>query len=206
MGECRDQKVSSRVNTRYVCGLLALRTALCSMPGTTKVTKGADLPLRSLDNPKASFEAVIDSRRFTSAPTDDPSPPDEGSFETLPNGDVLETGSMANPDAGGAIQEYEEVWRRFPIDQEQIEVAIFAREDEKAFVGRVGKWEVGMSEALEGEDGFAAWRFEEEPTSDWTEVARVGSAKRVVRVTSEMCRLKVREVVKIGSFEWKRTE
>ena len=38
-----------------------------------------------------------------------------GSFQHLPNGDDLETGSMPCPERGGAITPYEEIWRELPI-------------------------------------------------------------------------------------------
>ncbi|GAB1198319.1 hypothetical protein APSETT444_007638 [Aspergillus pseudonomiae] len=43
---------------------------------------------------------------------------DCGTFTTLPNGDDLETGSMARPDVPGApVTEYEEVWRELTFKE-----------------------------------------------------------------------------------------
>lgn len=46
---------------------------------------------------------IIDSLSLTE--------PDVASFETMPNGDELETGRFKNPNNGGALTDYEEVWR-----------------------------------------------------------------------------------------------
>jgi hypothetical protein len=56
---------------------------------------------------KCKWIHTIDSRGYED--------PDEGTFETLDNGDQLETGEMACPEKGGAITPYEEVWRGLPV-------------------------------------------------------------------------------------------
>ncbi|GAA5970858.1 hypothetical protein JCM11641_004483 [Rhodosporidiobolus odoratus] len=137
------------------------------------------------EHPRASFEALIDSRRplsHASASSADSSstlpaeeaPPDEGSFETLENGDVLETGEMLNTDTG-KVQPYEELWRRLPLTQtqdagEQLQIVILESEGEgeKAFLGRVGDWELGMVDAS---DGFGVVRREKRG-EHWVEVYR----------------------------------
>ncbi|BGO91348.1 hypothetical protein NBRC10512v2_003617 [Rhodotorula toruloides] len=89
-------------------------------------------------------------------------PPDEGSFETLTNGDVLERGEMENPETGKVAQ-YEEVWRRLPLSQDDgpPRIVIFEsvgdEADGKAFVGRVGDYELGM---VDGAEGFGVVRRE----------------------------------------------
>ncbi|ORY92580.1 hypothetical protein BCR35DRAFT_348952 [Leucosporidium creatinivorum] len=133
------------------------------------------LPDSTPENPKAVFDANIDSRRpppnpSSPSPTDPPLP-DEGSFTTLPNGDVLETGSMSNPDADGAVQPYEEVWRRFPVE-EDVRVLILASEDGKAFIGRVGRWEVALKDATNSTP-FLAWRRDQQEDG-WAEIYLVG--------------------------------
>ncbi|CAK7209925.1 hypothetical protein SBRCBS47491_000610 [Sporothrix bragantina] len=108
---------------------------------------------------------IIDSRNMFA--------PDEGSFVTLPNGDSLETGSMACPERGGAVTPYEEVWRVLSTGSER--GWILKREDEAAktitFLGRVGSEFLAMvqaegggpltvqREALEktGDDGTQSW-------------------------------------------------
>lgn len=75
---------------------------------------------------------IIDSRQAFA--------PDEGSFQPLPNGDSLETGSMPCPARGGAVTPYEEVWRTLSTGRER--GWILRRDDAEAhtrtFVGRVG--------------------------------------------------------------------
>ncbi|GAA5825648.1 hypothetical protein JCM11251_000322 [Rhodosporidiobolus azoricus] len=121
-------------------------------------------------HPKASFTAVIDSRspRFSSTSSSsslpaqpENSPPDEGSFETLSNGDVLERGEMLNPKTN-KVQPYEEVWRRLPLvpeeDEETVWVLVMEVEDEhgRAFVGQVGDYQLALND---GPGGFGiAWR------------------------------------------------
>ncbi|EGU11844.1 Proteophosphoglycan 5 [Rhodotorula toruloides ATCC 204091] len=95
-------------------------------------------------------------------PGEDDSPPDEGSFKTLPNGDVLERGEMVNPETG-KIAAYEEVWRRLPLSQDDGPPRIVILEcvgdeaDGKAFVGRVGDYKLGM---VDGAGGFGVVRRE----------------------------------------------
>ncbi|KAL1890442.1 hypothetical protein Sste5346_008270 [Sporothrix stenoceras] len=66
--------------------------------------------------------------------------PDEGFFTDLPNGDSLETGSMACMEKGGAVTDYEEIWRALPT--EGLRAWILKREDAETnnitFLGRVG--------------------------------------------------------------------
>lgn len=98
----------------------------------------------------------------------DSAPPDEGSFEPLPNGDVLEKGVMLRPETG-LVSAYEEVWRRLPLTRTPRVVFLeHKRADgrETAYVGRVGDYELGM---LDGEDGFAAVRREKRTDGDGEE-------------------------------------
>jgi hypothetical protein len=77
--------------------------------------------------------------------------PDQGSFITLPNGDVSETGVMHNL-ATGKTEPYEEVWRRFP--REEGDYCVLERvggdRGAKAFVGRVGVRALGLSMDADG--------------------------------------------------------
>lgn len=76
--------------------------------------------------------------------------PDEGFFQDLPNGDSLETGSMACAERGGAVTAYEEVWRTLPT--EGARAWILKAESEKAitFLGRVGSEFFAMVQAHGG--------------------------------------------------------
>lgn len=161
--------------------------------------------LYHIENPKAVFDATIDSRRPPPSPSSstatDAPPPDEGSFTDLPNGDVLETGSMSNPDAGGAVQPYEEVWRRFPIE-EDVRVLILASEDGKAFIGRVGQWEVALKDATDSTPFLARRRDRKE--DGWVEVYLVGGeeARRELPRQPEEVAGGVGAVVELGGKRW----
>ncbi|GAA5860019.1 hypothetical protein JCM1840_001843 [Sporobolomyces johnsonii] len=109
---------------------------------------------------RARFTPIIDSRRPLASSSTAPlseDQPDEGTFTPLPNGDVLETGSMLNPDTG-LVQDYEEIWRRLPLQagRETGEVGVIILELEsrstrvRAFLGRVGDYEIGMEDAERG--------------------------------------------------------
>ncbi|SGY49294.1 BQ5605_C001g00764 [Microbotryum silenes-dioicae] len=138
------------------------------------------LPASADGQPRASFAPLIDSRQcapeYTPSPAadEDKSPPaDEGTFTTLPNGDVLETGSMPNPDVPGSpIQEYEEVWRRLLLPK-VVKCLILAREDDKVFWGRVAGWEVGMG--VDYQSKFWATRRDLNGSGEWKDV--VGDGK-----------------------------
>ncbi|GJN89128.1 hypothetical protein Rhopal_002102-T1 [Rhodotorula paludigena] len=152
------------------------------------------------NHPRTRFDAVIDSRRSSSHPTSDDRPAsDEGSFETLPDGDVLEHGVMLRPETGNSAP-YEEVWRRLPLarDRQPPRILILeARDDQRhehAFLGRVGDYELGL---LDGPAGFGVVRRELNEEGEWVTVAsnelgRMLPALATVDVTkgasSEMCR------------------
>ncbi|CAK7239652.1 MAG: hypothetical protein STHCBS139747_001086 [Sporothrix thermara] len=87
---------------------------------------------------------IIDSRNTFA--------PDEGSFVTLPNGDSLETGSMACAERGGAVTPYEEVWRTLSTGSEP---GWILRRDCAAaktitFLGRVGDEYFAMEQTAGG--------------------------------------------------------
>lgn len=121
-------------------------------------------------DPRARFTAVFDSHRLRPETSDghesasgdeaDHDPPDEGSFSTLPNGDVLERGEMRRPETG-EITHYEELWRRLPLTRDKdapVRVVMLESADggDKAFLGRVGDFEVGI--ARRGEQVLARIR------------------------------------------------
>ncbi|GAA5981869.1 hypothetical protein JCM10908_004644 [Rhodotorula pacifica] len=118
-------------------------------------------PVEEGQDPRARFTAIFDSNRLqpgsasaachvdTAAPDD---PPDEGSFSTLPNGDVLERGEMRRPETG-IVTPYEELWRRLPLTcgdgsapaRVLMLESVEPDPNEKTFCGRVGDWEVGIA-------------------------------------------------------------
>ncbi|GAA5939406.1 hypothetical protein JCM3775_001701 [Rhodotorula graminis] len=126
------------------------------------------LPLEpGQEHPRARFTALLDSRRPSSSSSpspdnEDDSAPDEGSFEPLSNGDVLERGFMLRPETG-LVAPYEEVWRRLAVkpDARVVFLELVASpggRSERAYVGRVGEWELGLVDG--GEGGFGAVRRE----------------------------------------------
>lgn len=132
------------------------------------VAQEDELTFSTADHPRARFTPIIDSRKPASgslsqaSPPGNDSPPDEGSFETISNGDVLERGEMENPETGRPAA-YEEVWRRLPLLRDggpSRTLILESTEDNtvgKAFIGRVGNYELGM---VDGKDGFGVVRRE----------------------------------------------
>lgn len=153
--------------------------------------------LSSSEHPKAQFVALLDNRSPSSSTPSIPPPPDEGLFTALPNGDVLETGSMANPDAGGAVQLYEEVWRRYEIDEDVRSVFLQSVEG-NFWVGRIGEHEIGMGEVGEG---FAAWRWERRQ-GEWEEVYAIGEVGVLPRIPEEGIVEEQGERIELGGRSW----
>ncbi|GAA5908196.1 hypothetical protein JCM8208_000340 [Rhodotorula glutinis] len=138
------------------------------------------------EHPRARFTALLDSRlppsssSSSSSIPDAAAPPDEGSFSPLPNGDVLETGSMLRPSTG-LVAPYEEVWRRLPVapDARVVFLELVAGQHAQAYVGRVGDYELGLVRDAEG--GFGAVRRERRSGEDgrWETVFEAGEGARL---------------------------
>lgn len=90
--------------------------------------------------------------------------PDEGSFEPLPNGDDLERGCMPCEEKGGAVTDYEEVWRSGPLATLAGGKSWVLRSVEdggKTWLGRVGGYYLAMTQGeKDGKRTFAAVREE----------------------------------------------
>jgi len=114
--------------------------------------------------PKLSWKNIINSRPSTE------DVPDEGTFSSLPNGDVKEVGRMYNPESG-KVEEYEEIWRRFDnpigtpycllerienVGDEEMEVEKSGGKD-KVFIGRLGSKSLAIFQV--GKD-VGGWREE----------------------------------------------
>lgn len=121
----------------------------------------ADSPSSPADKPMLRWDHIIDTHPPSTVP-------DQGSFTTLPNGDVSETGVMHNL-ATGKTEPYEEVWRRFPREQGGYCVLERLGGDggPKAFVGRVGSRALGLG--MDADGVFTGWR-EEKDVSGWRRV------------------------------------
>lgn len=85
--------------------------------------------------------------------------PDQGTFATLPNGDVSETGVMYNPKTQ-RYQKYVEVWRRYATVPETRYCLLERIEpngsSDKHFAGRVGSFALRLSQEAGG--GYNACR------------------------------------------------
>lgn len=119
---------------------------------------GSDWP-SLLAEGRARFTPIFDSDRpdanGPSPDAEDVDAPDEGSFTTLPNGDVLEHGEMRRPETRIKTP-YEELWRRLPLTADGGQPLILLLESvgddgEKAFLGRVGEHQVGISRPSHGQ-------------------------------------------------------
>lgn len=84
---------------------------------------------------------------------------DQGVFDTRPNGDVTETGTMFNP-KNGTYEGYVETWHRYPSEPgspycvlERIEPVTSGSGSSRAraFVGRVGSRVLGLGITSSGE-------------------------------------------------------
>ncbi|WVQ82239.1 hypothetical protein IAT38_004367 [Cryptococcus sp. DSM 104549] len=119
------------------------------------------------ENPQLRWDHIIDSRPPSSLP-------DQGVFDTLPSGDVSETGVMFNPKTG-ENEPYVEIWRRLKqvgevpfcvLQGELPEGQGKEGEEEAVFVGRVGVHALGLGKV--GGKYFA-----------WRDVLEDGAWKRV---------------------------
>jgi hypothetical protein len=122
--------------------------------------------------------------------------PDQGTFRTLPNGDVEERGKMFDPSAG-ENQDYIEVWRRLALDPRNdgiagppcllLECPPGEREPNiHAFVGHIGPHALGIARiASPGKASgarFLAWRETYDPDrGGWRRVCTVGDEEEVAK-------------------------
>jgi hypothetical protein len=118
--------------------------------------------------------------------------PDQGSFRTLPDGDVEERGKMYNPKTV-RNEEYIEVWRRMGLRSTGSGTASLlvqrvssgVEPGVQAYVGYIEQFALGIAR-IEGpeEDGgrFIAWREEFDfEAGEWRRVFGIGSEEELVR-------------------------
>ncbi|WVF71738.1 hypothetical protein IAT40_006546 [Kwoniella sp. CBS 6097] len=110
------------------------------------------------ENPKLRWDHIIDSRPPTSMP-------DQGVFDSLPNEDVTETGTMHNPKTD-RYEPYVETWRRLNLGQ-NVPYLVLERQglksktgkddhqEEGVFIGRVGTYALGLAKVG---GSYYAWR------------------------------------------------
>ncbi|KAF7592008.1 hypothetical protein BBP40_000788 [Aspergillus hancockii] len=74
--------------------------------------------------------------------------PDEGIFTKLPNGDDLETGTMACAHIDGQLAPYEEIWRNLPAPQPgSISWTLYSADNGgKSFMGKIGGYYLVLRE------------------------------------------------------------
>ena len=131
---------------------------------------------------KCRWTHIIDSHGPASTP-------DEGSFTPLPNGDSLESGTMACPARNGAMTPYEEVWRELsPLPGPSWGWILQSLGDEgKIFLARIGG---GFLALCEGREGFGARReeWDSQGEGEWVEMCALGnmSALPSMRQLGEM--------------------
>lgn len=127
------------------------------------------------ERPILRWEHLIDSRPDTGVE-------DQGSFDTLPNGDVTETGRMSNP-ATGQIEPYVETWRRFTMEPcaphcvlERVRDKL---DDNILYLGRVGDHDLTCGQtpsggyvARRGYKGVQIFGFGGDGTSELPEIPR----------------------------------
>ena len=124
-----------------------------------------------------------------------PSEPDEGSFTALPNGDDLETGSMPCPEKGGAVTDYEEVWRGLSPKKGSKHAWILQSVDSKTFLGRIGGAYMALHEGQKG--GFGARREEWDVNQGWDVKYEIGEVEGVPSLAAHG------KVVFDGEESWK---
>ncbi|KAK8858951.1 hypothetical protein IAR55_003182 [Kwoniella newhampshirensis] len=146
-------------------------------------------------NPSLRWTHLIDSRPPSSLP-------DQGTFTTLPNGDVVEEGIMFNPKSS-ENEPYQEVWRRLKQEPnapylvlEQIidshsDVSLRGEEEggeeveaeeEGVFLGRVGENALGIAKLKsESEHKFIAWRDRSEQGA-WNRIYEFGEKELVGQI------------------------
>lgn len=148
---------------------------------------GSDWP-SLLAEGRARFTPIFDSDRpdanGPSPDAEDVDGPDEGSFTTLPNGDVLEHGEMRRPETRIKTP-YEELWRRLPLTADGGQPLILLLESvgddgEKAFLGRVGEHQVGTFRALTMASRARSWSEDSRATG--------GRLSLTSRVALQPCR------------------
>lgn len=111
---------------------------------------------------------------------------------------------MSNPDAEGAVQAYEEIWRRLGIPKDA-RVVILASEDGQSFLGRVDKFQLGLRDAAQdGTTPFMARRWELDAAGQWLEVYSSGSdLESALPLVPQIVQ---GDTVQVGAHTWKVIE
>ncbi|WRT66088.1 uncharacterized protein IL334_003041 [Kwoniella shivajii] len=156
------------------------------------------------ENPILKWDHIIDSRPETDLP-------DQGSFATLPNGDVTEIGTMFNPKTND-YEPYVETWRRLQLPTSAPYLVLQRDESEQvdgpkvqAFLGRVGEHALGLAKTSDG--SFLAWRDRVED-GQWKRVYQFGSNTEMLKEWLPSLPIDTSEewskgnTVQLGSGKW----
>lgn len=95
------------------------------------------------------------------------------------------------------MQPYEEVWRRYKIE-EDVRCVLLQSVEGNLWVGRIGGRELGMGEVRKG---FVAWRWERRQER-WEEVYSVGKVEVLPRIPEQGIVGKQGERVELGGESW----
>lgn len=107
------------------------------------------------DPPKARFTPILTTRSELQNA-------DEGTFSTLDNGDILETGEMLDPNTG-RVRRYSEIWRDLPINKGSVFIlegigTSDAPTIQRAWLAKMGNYQAAVAKI--SEDKFLAWTAE----------------------------------------------
>jgi hypothetical protein len=126
------------------------------------------------------------------------SSPDEGSFTTLPNGDDLEIGSMPCPGRGGAVTDYEEIWRTLPPRSGVPWGWIMQSSDGKTFISKIGGGFIAMRQGIKA-FGVRCEEWDEE-VKEWRSKYAVGNVDGLVSMNGTGLELGGEEDLKEGGL------
>ncbi|CAH0059085.1 unnamed protein product [Clonostachys solani] len=127
--------------------------------------------------------------------------PDEAHFEKLPNGDDLEIGTTPCPHNGGALTEYEEIWRDITSRKEQDDPSwILQSADGTTFIGRVGAIYLAIRKSETGD--FCARREDLSSSSQsWEVTFESGKVELLPRAIGALQQLGAAERVEHGTLQ-----
>ncbi|CAH0005078.1 unnamed protein product [Clonostachys byssicola] len=127
--------------------------------------------------------------------------PDEAHFEKLPNGDDLEIGSTPCPHKGGALTEYEEVWRDITSRKQPEDPSwILQSADGTTFIGRVGTIYLAIRKSETG--NFSARREDLSSSNQtWEVTFESGKVELLPRASSALKQIGATEKVENGTLQ-----
>lgn len=134
---------------------------------------------------------------------------DEGDNYPLPNGEVLEVGSMVNPDTG-KVTPYEEKWADVPLKctgrkDGKVECVVLELHDDahqaRGLVVRAGQYCQGIIR-IGSQVSVERWAWDEETQFTWKRRVRMGDLFLPCGVAVEPEKLQLGGKVTYGEQEW----